>query len=257
MRADLQNSLRNYLLAMADDELVLGHRNSEWCGHAPILEEDIAFANIALDEIGHASIWYSLLAELIGEDIDKYPDQLVFFRDWQDFRNAQLVEMPRGDWAYSILRQYLFDALENKRLNKLAYSEYEPIAEAAAKIQSEEIYHHRHTSAWVKRLGLGTDESNRRLQKALDEIWPLTAQLFDPVEEDERLVSANYVPAAREVEEQWEQEVAAFLEECGLSIPARNNQGETRLKRNQHTAQLRVLVTEMQSVARLDPEAQW
>jgi ring-1,2-phenylacetyl-CoA epoxidase subunit PaaC len=257
VRADLQNSLRNYLLAMADDELVLGHRNSEWCGHAPILEEDIAFANIALDEIGHASIWYALLAELIGEDIDKYPDQLVFFRDWQDFRNAQLVELPRGDWAYSMLRQYLFDTLENKRLNMLVDSEYEPIAEASAKIRSEEIYHHRHTCAWVKRLGLGTDESNRRLQTALDGIWPLTHQLFDPVEEGKPLISANYVPAARDVKEQWVQEVVPFLEGCELSIPVSSRQKEARIYRNLHSEHLRVLVTEMQSVARLDPEARW
>jgi ring-1,2-phenylacetyl-CoA epoxidase subunit PaaC len=257
VRADLQNSLRNHLLAMADDELVLGHRNSEWCGHAPILEEDIAFANIALDEIGHASIWYSLLAELVGEDIDRYPDQLVFFRDYLDFRNAQLVEMPRGDWAYSMLRQYLFDTLENKRLSMLLHSQYEPIAEAAAKIRSEEIYHHRHTSAWVKRLGLGTDESNRRLQEALDELWPLTRQFFDPADEDEPLVLANYVPAAQGIEQEWEQEVVPFLEGCDLSIPVRNRQEEARINRTQHSAHLRVLVTEMQSVARLDPEARW
>lgn len=257
MRADLQNALRNHLLAMADDELILGHRNSEWCGHAPILEEDIAFANIALDEIGHASIWYSLLAELVGEDIDKYPDQLVFFRDYQDFRNAQLVEMPKGDWAYSILRQYLFDTSENKRLNMLVNSQYEPIAEAAAKIRTEEIYHHRHTSAWVKRLGLATDESNRRLQRALDEIWPLTSQLFDPVEEDELLITANYVPRAQDIEQNWEEEVVPFLEGCELSIPERSRQPEARINRNQHTYHLKVLVTEMQSVARLDPEARW
>ncbi|HZD58409.1 MAG TPA: 1,2-phenylacetyl-CoA epoxidase subunit PaaC [Anaerolineales bacterium] len=257
MRSDLQNALRVYLLAMADDELILGHRDSEWCGHAPILEEDIAFANIALDEIGHASIWYSLLAELIGEDIDKYPDELVFSREYQDFRNVQVVEMPKGDWAYSMLRQYLFDSLENKRLDMLTNSQYQPIAEAAGKIRNEEIYHLRHTSAWVKRLGLGTEESNHRLQRALDEIWSLTRQLFDLTEEEELLISANYVPPAEAIEQQWEEEVLPFLEACGLSVAANNHRQGSRTDRNQHTTHLRVLVTEMQSVARLDPEARW
>jgi ring-1,2-phenylacetyl-CoA epoxidase subunit PaaC len=257
VRDDMRNAMQVYLLAMADDELILGHRNSEWCGHAPILEEDIAFANIALDEIGHASIWYSLIAELKGEDIDKYPDELVFFRNYQDFRNAQLVEMPKGDWAYSMLRQYLFDTLENKRLDMLANSQYEPVAEAAGKIRSEEIYHLRHTTAWVKRLGLGTEESNRRLQRAWGEIWPLTRQLFDPTMEEQLLISVKYVPPAKEIEQRWEKEVLPFLEACGLSIAAKAHQQGSRLGRNQHTTHLKVLVTEMQSVARLDPEARW
>ena len=127
---------------LADDELILGQRDSEWTGHAPILEEDIAFSNIAQDELGHATIWYGLLSELTGEE----PNELVFFRDFDDFRNVTLVELPNGDWAFSMLRQYLFDAFEMVRLSQLLESLYRPVAEAAAKIRMEELYHYRHTS---------------------------------------------------------------------------------------------------------------
>src|SRR5215471_16608308 len=141
-------ALPTYLLALADDELLLGHRDSEWTGHAPILEEDIAFANLAQDEIGHAALWYGLLRNLDGSD----PDRLIFFREPGAFRNAQLVELPKGDWAFSMLRQYLFDAAESVRLPLLAVSTHRPLAEAAAKIRPEELYHLRHTQAWIQRL---------------------------------------------------------------------------------------------------------
>jgi len=114
-----EDTLRELLIALGDDELVLGHRASEWCGQAPILEEDIAFANLALDEIGHANLWYRLLASLEGKDKERYPDQIVFWREAADIRNAQLVELPNGDWAFSILRHYLFDSAESERLKAL------------------------------------------------------------------------------------------------------------------------------------------
>ncbi len=144
MDNQLTQALAARLLAMADDELILGHRLSEWTGHAPILEEDIAFANIAQDEIGHAVIiWYTIRQEL-GE---KSPDQLAFFRDADAFRNAQLVELPKGDWAFSMMRQYLFDTWEMLNLTGLQQSQYQPIAEAAVKMRPEEMYHYRHTHA--------------------------------------------------------------------------------------------------------------
>jgi ring-1,2-phenylacetyl-CoA epoxidase subunit PaaC len=257
MNADLEKALENYLLAMGDDELILGHRNSEWCGHAPILEEDIAFANIALDEIGHASVWYSLLAELVGEDPEKYPDRLVFLREAGHFRNAQVVELPKGDWAFSMLRQYLFDVFENKQLLALSGSAHRPLAEAAAKIRTEEIYHLRHTSAWVKRLGLGTKESNQRLQRALNELWPHTSQLFIHLEDEAVLVSGDYVPAGEKLRQEWENAVVPFLEDCGLAVPETGSEADEMITRDTHTSHLNVLLTEMQSVARLDEQASW
>src|SRR5258708_18951852 len=165
-----------YLLALADDELILGPRDSEWTGHAPILEEDIAFANIAQDEIGHASLWYGLAHGLGGAETDR----MVFFRSPGEYRNAPLVELPKGDWAFSMLRQYLFDAAEAERLPLLAASSHRPLAEAAAKIRTEEIYHLRHTRAWIERLAQGTNESRNRVQAALDLLWPYALQLFRP-----------------------------------------------------------------------------
>lgn len=242
------------LLTMADDELILGHRNSEWCGHAPILEEDIAFANISLDEIGHAIIWYQLHADLVTEDPDTYPDQLVYFRDAPEFRCAQFVTFPKGDWAFTIVRQYLFDMLEAVRLEKLTKSTFTPLAEAASKILSEEIYHLRHTSAWMKRLGLGTEESSQRMQVALNKLWPFTRQLLNPVEGEEKLVDAGIFPDPHEVSVDWEEQIRIHLEESGLTIP---DVKFRTLRRDQHSQYLIDIIGELQEVARLDPEAEW
>jgi len=246
--------LHSYLLALADDELILGHRDSEWCGHAPILEEDIAFANIALDEIGHASVWYALLSDLAGEDPEVHPDRLVYFRPPAEYRSAWFVELPKGDWAFSILRQYLFDALEKLRLERLAGSAYPPLAEAAAKIRLEEIYHQRHTSAWVRRLSLGTEESQRRMQAALDQLWPHTAQLFSLAPGEDALASAGYVPDPGELLQAWEAVVLPFLDECGLSVPS---SPLVPAQRGEHSAHLAGLLEDLQLVARLEPQAEW
>jgi ring-1,2-phenylacetyl-CoA epoxidase subunit PaaC len=163
MNLDLTRALTTKLLALADDEFILGHRDSEWCGHAPILEEDIAFANIAQDELGHAILWYEALQNITGQD----PNQLAFFRGLLEWRNTQFVELPKGDWAFTMLRQYLFDAYEITLLDQLSNSPYAPIAEIATKALPEERYHYRHTSQWVTRLGLGTQESNQRMAVCL------------------------------------------------------------------------------------------
>ena len=238
------------LLAMADDELILGHRLSEWTGHAPILEEDIAFANIAQDEIGHAVVWYNIRQELVDESAD----QLAFFRHADGFRNTQFVELPNGDWAFSMLRQYLFDTYEMLNLTRLQQSNYQPIAEAAAKMRPEELYHYRHTHAWMKRLGLGTEESNRRSQDALEQLWPYMAQLFAPLPDEALLVEARFVPDSDELYEAWSSLVLSFLEEIELAFPA---SAPPTPPRSEHTPHLQTLLTDMQEVARLEPEAIW
>lgn len=251
MNAPLEHALTQKLLALADDEFILGHRNSEWTGHAPILEEDIAFANIAQDEQGHARIWYGLYSVLTGDD----PDQLTFFRDADAYRNVQMVELPKGDWAFSMLRQYLFDAAELARLPYFLESKYRPLAEAAAKIRPEEIYHYRHTHSWVKRLGLGTEESNRRMQKALDTLWPLALQLFAPLPDETLLVTAAFVPPPDDVRSSWEDIVIPFLQESGLKIESLASRPQ--IQRDEHTPHLTDLLADMQEVARMYPEAHW
>lgn len=248
-------ALSGYLIALADDELVLGHRDSEWTGHAPILEEDIAFANLALDEIGHAKLWYELAAELLGEDKTTYPDKLVYFREAAQFRCVQLVELPKGDWAFSLLRQYLFDAFETVRLEALSGSGYVPLAQIAARIRTEELYHLRHTRAWVPRLGQGTEESRRRMQAALEQLWPYAQALGAPLPGERDLHAAGIVPDNRSLFAAWSAEVTEFLEASSLHIP--NLKSSISAARSSHTEYFATLVQELQSVARLDPEAQW
>lgn len=251
MDSVLQTALCEKLLALGDDELILGHRDSEWAGHAPILEEDIAFGNVALDEMGHAQIWYNLRRDLTGEE----PDRLVYFRDPADFRSLQMAELPKGDWAFTIVRQYLFDAAEGVFLAQLAGSQYRPLAEAAAKIGREELYHHRHSSNWVKRLGLGTAESHHRMQNALNELWPYTAQLFAPLPGEEGLVAAGFVPDPHALRSTWLATVVPFLQESSLGAP--EAEMGSAAGRHQHTDHLTTLLDELQEVARYDPTAEW
>ncbi len=252
MNDALATPLADRLLALADDELILAHRNSEWAGHGPILEEDIAFANIALDEMGHAAIWYGLRAAITGEDVDR----LIFFRNAGQYRNVQMVELPRGDWAFSMLRQCLFDLAESVWLGHLAASGHEPLAQAAQKIATEERYHLRHTTLWLRRLGLGTAESHARSQAALDALWPYARQLFAPLPGDAALVAAGILPQAGPLAREWEERARALLAECGLAVPDEVRPWRA-VPRTEHTEHLMELLGVMQSVARLDPTAEW
>ena len=248
----LRDALREFLTAMADDELLLGHRDSEWTGHAPILEEDIAFSNLAQDEMGHALIWYTRARELGASD----PDRAAFFRTADAFRNATLVELPKGDWAFTIVRRYLFDASEQVRYAALTDSAYQPIADAVAKLRREETYHLMHSRGWLQRLGDATEESHRRMQAALDAVWPYALGLFEPVEGEATLVAANIKPAEERLRDQWLTQVRSIFEPATLVIPdAAHMAGGGRLGR--HTEHLADLLNEMQKVARLEPEATW
>lgn len=242
----MQELIAEMALGWADDSLLLGHRNSEWAGHAPILEEDIAFANLALDELGHARLWYELYQELTGAE----PDRLVFFRHAADWRNTQLVELPKGDWAFSMTRQYLFDLYENVLLGHLVESREARIAEIAAKIRSEEIYHLRHTSNRVKRLGLGTDESHARMQRAVDALWGFALQLFVPPGGERELIRVGIVPALASVQAEWLEQVIQFLEDSGLTAP--ETREPTAVSRKMHGEDLSELLGEMQQVARME-----
>lgn len=253
METRLNASLAEYLIALGDDELILSHRDSEWCGHAPILEEDIAFANLAVDELGHARIWYELAAGLLDEDVDRFPDHLAYFRDASEWRNVQLVSLPNGDWAFSVLRRYLFDVLEVVRLKGLKQCNYSPVAEAVAKVYSEELYHVRHGRAWLPRLGLGTEESHRRMQAALEVLWPYTAQLFVELPGEENL--GETVPPTAGLQVEWQSQVIADLEAANLKVPGKFV--PVSRPRNQQTEHLMDLLGELQMVARANPEARW
>ena len=251
MDSTLQLALVAKLIALADDELILGHRAADWTGHAPILEEDIALANIAQDELGHAMIYYGLAETFTGRDAD----EMAFFRDSADFRNVQMVELPKGDWAFTMLRQYLFDAYEVALLTRLAESRYVPLADAANKIMREEMYHLRHTQIWVERLGIGTTESHRRMQAALETLWPVSRQLFTPLPGEAGLVAAGYTPALSEVQAQWAALVRPHLGISSLVIPTETE--AISAERAHHTPHLTSLLADMQRVARAHPSATW
>lgn len=244
-------ALTRKLTALADDEIILAHRGGEWTGHAPILEEDIALANIAQDELGHAGMYLELRRALDGSD----PDRLAFFRDADEYRCTRLVELPKGDWAFTMLRQFLFDAYEALWLSAASKSTYAPLAEVAAKAVREEKFHLQHTALWVERLALGTEESCRRTQNALNELWPHTAQLFAPLPGEDELVAARIVPDLEKVRALWESFVLPHLTgKCGLLLPM--VLAETAEGRDAHTEHLAPLLAEMQSVARQHANAE-
>lgn len=237
------------LLALADDELILGQRDSEWTGHAPLLEEDIAFSNIAQDEIGHALVWYTILHEQLGQP---HPDRLAFWREAHDFRNATLVELPKGDWAFTIVRQYLFDEYEKARHMALAHCGYRPIEDAVGKIAREEVYHLMHSRGWVLRLGDATEESHRRMQAALDELWPHAPGLFEPIQGAE-----EFSAQLDRIKSAWLEAATATLTQAALIIPP-DTPPVFGGRRGEHTPQLNILLHEMQKVAHAEsPDAVW
>ena len=249
-----ENALFEYLLRLADDRLVLGHRLSEWCGHAPILEEDIALANIALDLIGQASLLLKLAGEVEGKGRNE--DGLAYFRDAIEFRNAQLAELPNGDFAVTIVRQFLFDAWDVLVLDGLTAASNKTLAGIAAKALKEAKYHLRHTAEWVRMLGDGTAESHSRAQRALDDLWPYTAELFLADEVDARAVEAGTGVDVESLRPRWRQTVDQVLSEATLIVP-KDGFAPRGGRIGRHTEHLGRMLADMQSLARAHPGATW
>ena len=243
------------LLRLGDDRLVLGHRLSEWCGHAPIVEEDIALANLALDCIGQASGFLALAGELEGQGRDA--DALAFFRDPTEFRSCLLVEQPNRDFAHTIARQVLFDTAGSQELEQLASSKHERLAALAKKAANEVRYHVRHAREWWLRLGLGTGESHTRLQAALDELWPFAAELVTPDEVDGALFAAGLGADFGALRAHFEREVAGLVAAAQLRRPEDPPFPASGGRRGKHGEHLDHLLSEMQSVARAHPGATW
>jgi ring-1,2-phenylacetyl-CoA epoxidase subunit PaaC len=191
---DLQCALVAYLLPWADDELILGHRDSEWTGFAPMLEEDLAFSSIAKDEIGHAALIYGLLATFTGDS----PDFLALERPVNGYLHAALVERPNGDWAHTIARHYLYDLADAVRVEALCGSSYAPLAGIARKMSREEQYHRMHGETWWDRLANGTAESRERLVAAVREVAPLTLDVLGPTQGSNDLHAAGLLPGSLE-----------------------------------------------------------
>lgn len=249
-----ETALVAYLLRLGDDRLVLGHRNSEWCGHGPVLEEDIATANIALDLLGQATHFLRLAGELEGQGRDE--DALAYWRDENRFTSLLMLELPRGDFGFTILRQFLFDAWSFHHLEGLSRSTHPDLAALAAKAHKECRYHLRHSSEWVLRLGDGTEESHLRMQAALDELWPWTGELFWQNDVDSELGAKGIVPDLETLRAPWQAMVGDVLGRATLTVPnASMRMTGGRLGR--HTEHLGHLLAEMQIVARSHPGVKW
>jgi ring-1,2-phenylacetyl-CoA epoxidase subunit PaaC len=248
----VREAVINLLYRLADDDLVIGHRNSEWTGHAPILEADIAFSSMAQDEMGHAQAYYTMLHQL-GEH---EPDTLAFGRKSREFRCASLVCLPKGDWGFSVLRQFLYDAAETVRLTAFRDSSLIPLAQLAGKLRGEEKYHLMHGRSWVLRLGNATEDSHRKMQAALDFAYPHALGLFEPTEYDEPLAQAGISPREEELKRQWESAVAPVLADAGLTTP----DGVEPVyggRVGRHPDALKELLDKMQLVYNIDPTAKW
>ena len=250
----IDNPLFEYLMRLGDDRLVLGHRLSEWCGHGPILEEDIALANMALDLVGHASAILKLAGEVEGKGRNE--DALAYFREAVSYRNALIVELPKGDFAFTIVRQFLFDAYSVLSWDALSSSKHEQLAAIAAKCLKEDKYHLRHSSEWVVRLGDGTAESHDRTQRALNELWRYTGELFATDGVDASVAALGVVVDTAAVQSRWNTMVADVASRATLTLPT--DAAQRRGGRSgRHTEHLGHMLSEMQIVARSHPGATW
>ncbi len=243
-----------FLLRMGDNTLILGHRVSEWCGHAPVLEEDIALANTALDLIGQTQMWLGLAGEIKG---GKSADDLAFLRDAWDFRNVLLVEVPNGDFGRTLMRQFLFDAWHSIMLGRLMKSSDARVAAIAAKASKEVTYHLERSGDTVVGLGDGTEESRARMQQALDYLWPYVGEMFTGDDVDAQMVAAGIAPNPADLREEYDALVGRVLTEATLNIPESRFAHKGGRDGRMHTEHLGHLLTQMQWLQRAYPGAEW
>jgi ring-1,2-phenylacetyl-CoA epoxidase subunit PaaC len=246
--------LLRYLLRLGDTSLVLGQRLGEWIGHSPALEEDLGLANLSLDLVGQARLLLTYAAEVEGRGRDE--DALAFLRDAPQFMNLTLAEQPNGDFAQTIVRQFLLDAWQLEMYEGLSSSSDTRLAAIAAKALKESRYHYRFSSGWLIRLGDGTDESHRRAQNALNGLWRFTDELFSADEVDERMASVAIAPSLGELQPRWSARINEVLGEATLERPA-SARYPWHGKRGVHTEHLGHMLTEMQHLQRTYPGAKW
>jgi ring-1,2-phenylacetyl-CoA epoxidase subunit PaaC len=243
-----------YVLRLGDNALVLGQRLAEWLGHAPVLEEDIASANISLDLVGQARLWLTHAGKIEGAGRDE--DRLAYHRDQHEFRNFVLLELPNDDYASTIVRRFLFDAWHCLALEALSRSSDADIAAIAEKSKKEADYHRRHSGDWLLRLGDGTAESHSRTQSALDTIWRYTTEFFTGDEVDAAMTASGEGFAPESLRARWLEEVGTHLSEATLKIPSQPNFVSLG-KAGRHSEHLGYLLAEMQVLQRAHPAAQW
>lgn len=249
-----QAAFVEWLERIGDNALVLGHRVSEWCGHSPVLEEDIALANQALDLIGQCQLWLGLAAEVDGKG--RTADSLAFLRDASGFRNILMVERPNGDFGQTIMRQFLFDAFHIELLRALRSSADNRVAEIAAKAEKEVAYHLERSADMVIALGDGTEESHHRMAAALKALWPYTGEMFLDDATDQAVAEAGIAPLPSSLRPAWNATVSAVLAEATLAHPGEAWQHKGG-KKGVHTEHLGFILAEMQFLQRAYPGAVW
>jgi ring-1,2-phenylacetyl-CoA epoxidase subunit PaaC len=244
----MQN-LIDYTLHLADTTLILSQRNSEWCGHGPILEQDIALTNIALDLLGQSRNFYQYAASLIGEETTE--DSLAYLRTEREYKNLLLVELPNGDWAQTILRQFYFSTYQLYFYQQLQNNQDEQLAAIASKAIKEVMYHVRWSSEWVIRLGDGTSESHQRMLNAIEALKDFTGEMFIAADyEKEIAIDASLI------KQQWEEKIKTVFEEAALALPEKSF-NQLGGKTGTHTEQLGFILAEMQHLQRVYPGAEW
>jgi ring-1,2-phenylacetyl-CoA epoxidase subunit PaaC len=249
-----RNALALQLLAIADDEFVIGSSDSEWTGIAPILEEDVAMSSISQDEIGHARAFYELLAELVADGRDA--DAIAYDRPAAGYYHARLLDHPRGDWAQTIARRYLYDTADAVRLEALARSSWAPLAALVGKVRREERYHLMHATTWLERLAEAHGEPRRRLLDALERLGPDAGTVLTPLPSETALVMADITAAgAAELEVRWRAAIAPTFERLSLPLPPPTRSPETA--RSEHSEAFRELHDAFTSVRLIDPAAVW
>jgi ring-1,2-phenylacetyl-CoA epoxidase subunit PaaC len=245
----MKDNLVNYSLHLADNALIMGQRLGEWCGHGPILEQDIALSNIALDYVGQARNFYQYAAELIGGDATE--DSLAYLRNDREYKNNLLVELPNGDWAQTILKEFLFSAYQFDLYRQLVQAKDKQVAAIAEKSLKEVTYHLKWSSEWVIRLGDGTQESKARMEKAIEETWMFTGELFEAAEYEAGFVNLDLI------KQKWNERVATVFHEATLHLPETITWHQTGGKNGVHTEHLGFLLAEMQVLQRTYPGATW
>jgi ring-1,2-phenylacetyl-CoA epoxidase subunit PaaC len=249
-----KEAVKELLYKMADDQLIIGHRNSEWIGLGPILEEDIAFASMAQDKVGQSLALYQLLQEL-GED---EPDLVAFTRKGTEFHNSQFVELPIGEYDFSLIRHFLFDVADYYRFEMLINSSYKPLRLLAKKLKGECRYHVMHADNWIKKLGNGSEESISRLQKALEYSIPYALGIFEESKFEGELISSSIFEGEIVLREKWIEHIDEVLAKTQLILPDLAKESPHFGGRNgEHTEHLQPLLDEMGEVIRTDPEVDW
>ena len=244
-----------YLLRLGDTCLILAQRLGQWCGHAPILEEDIAMTNMALDLVGQARALLTRAGQLEGRAHDE--DQLAFLRDERDYFNATLAELPRGDFAFTVLRNAMAATWLRLMWERLVQSSDAELAAIAAKALKEARYHEQHAGDWVVRLGDGTEQSRQRMQAALAQLWPYTAELFDTDAVDDAAQASGLGPRWADLEAEWRQEMAQILAAADLAVPEGDIKFRSTGKRGVHSEHMGFILAEMQYLQRSYPGGAW